>query len=117
MCWRPPCRIFTSRMRIAAIDPAAQALDEAGRFPFCTPAGLKAVCAEAGMRRVVVQPIEVLTTFPDFEAFWHPFTLGAGPAPGYCVKLDPDARQRLRDRQGAPSRQACCRLLSPAGNG
>ena len=27
-----------------------------------------------------------------------PFTLGAGPAPGYCAKLAPDARERLRQR-------------------
>lgn len=80
----------------AAIDPAAQGLDEADRFPFCTPAGLKAICAEAGMRGATVEPIEVLTTFPDFEAFWHPFTLGAGPAPGYCMSLPEEKRAELK---------------------
>jgi SAM-dependent methyltransferase len=80
----------------AAIDPGAQALDEAGRFPFCTPAGLKAICREAGMKGAIVQPIEVLTTFPDFEAFWHPFTLGAGPAPGFCMSLPEDKRADLK---------------------
>ena len=28
----------------------------------------------------------------------RPFTLGAGPTPGYCVSLDPSARERLRGR-------------------
>ena len=43
-------------------------------------------------------PIEVTTVLRDFEDYWHPFTLGAGPAPGYCVNLEPEARQRLRER-------------------
>jgi hypothetical protein len=42
--------------------------------------------------------IEVVTVFKDFEDFWHPFTLGAGPAPGYCMSLSPKARQRLREK-------------------
>ena len=38
-------------------------------------------------------PIEVPTVFRDFEDYWLPFTLGAGPAPGYCASLEPEARQ------------------------
>lgn len=77
----------------AKIDPAAEELDEARRFPFCTPAGLEKICCEAGIGEVIIQPIEVETSFADFEAFWHPFTLGAGPAPGYCMSL-PEAQRR-----------------------
>ena len=36
--------------------------------------------------------------FRDFDDFWRPFTLGAGPAPGYCMSLAPEARERLRQR-------------------
>ena len=36
--------------------------------------------------------------FRDFEDYWHPFTLGAGPAPGYCVSLDPGARKSLKEK-------------------
>jgi SAM-dependent methyltransferase len=80
----------------AEIDPAARALDEADRFPFCTPAGLEHICTEAGVGNVTVRPIEVATTFADLEAFWHPFTLGAGPAPGYCMSLSEDKRSELK---------------------
>ena len=38
------------------------------------------------------------TRFADFEDFWHPFTLGAGPAPGYCKSLHPGLRALLRER-------------------
>jgi hypothetical protein len=43
-----------------------------------------------------VAPIEIETRFPSFEDFWQPFTLGAGPAPGYCVSLPEEHRARLK---------------------
>jgi len=85
----------------AALDDAAAELDEGLRFPFCTPAGLTAMCREAGIGDASVEAIEVTTEFPDFEAFWRPFTLGAGPAPGYCISLPDDRRRRLKERLGA----------------
>lgn len=78
------------------LDPAAATLDEADRFPFCTDDGLAAEVAAAGFADITVEPIVVATPFADFEAFWHPFTLGAGPAPGYLASLDDDARNHLR---------------------
>ena len=41
--------------------------------------------------------IETPAVFRDFNDLWRPFTLGAGPAPGYCAKLAPEARERLRE--------------------
>ena len=88
----------------AQLDPAAAALDEGARFPFCTPEGLARLGAEAGLEGGEVVALAIDTPFPDFEAFWHPFTLGAGPAPGYCANLSAPAREalkaRLRDRLG-----------------
>ncbi|MCB1492380.1 MAG: class I SAM-dependent methyltransferase [Rhodobiaceae bacterium] len=81
----------------AAVDPAARALNEADRFPFCTPEGLAGICEQAGLADASIRPIEVPTVFADFEAFWHPFTLGAGPAPGYCMSLPDEQRNRLKD--------------------
>jgi SAM-dependent methyltransferase len=82
----------------AALDPAAQDLTEDKRFPFCTPDGLTALAKNAGLTKVDCVPIEVPTVFRDFDDYWNPFTLGAGPAPGYCVSLAPDARQRLKEK-------------------
>lgn len=81
-----------------ALDPAARDLTEDRRFPFCTPDGLTALAKAAGLTHVECAPIEVPTVFRDFDDYWQPFTLGAGPAPGYCVSLAPDARQRLMDK-------------------
>nr|WP_108262794.1 class I SAM-dependent methyltransferase [Mangrovicoccus ximenensis] len=92
----------------AAIDPEAAAMDEAARFPMCTAEGLAALCAGAGIGGAKIVSLEIATRFEDFEAFWHPFTLGAGPAPGYCAHLAADRRAALKallaerlDRGGA----------------
>lgn len=80
------------------LDPEARDLTEDRRFPFCTIEGLKELTLNAGFAASELTAIESPSVFQDFEDYWRPFTLGAGPAPGYCVKLSPEARQRLRDK-------------------
>ncbi len=72
----------------AALDAKASELDEADRFPFCTEAGLRKLCESAGFNEVETAALEIETVFPSFDDFIHPFTLGAGPAPGYYASLD-----------------------------
>ena len=81
-----------------ALDPDALELNEARRFPFCTQGALTELAREAGLAHIECAPMEVPTVFRDFEDFWHPFTLGTGPAPAYCASLAPEAQQRLRDK-------------------
>lgn len=81
----------------AEIDPDALELDESARFPFCDKEGLAKLCRDAGTSDPEIAAIEVDTRFPDFEAFWHPFTLGGGPAPGYVTGLPDAQQQKLRD--------------------
>ena len=81
-----------------ALDPAARDLTEDRRFPFCTPDGLTDLVRSADLASVECTPIEVPTVFRDFEDYWRPFALGAGPAPGYCVSLEPEVRQHLKER-------------------
>lgn len=81
-----------------ALDPNAKDLTEDRRFPFCTADGLTSLAKSAGLTAVDCIQIEVPTLFKDFEDYWHPFTLGAGPAPGYCLSLDPHTRQRLKEK-------------------
>jgi hypothetical protein len=80
-----------------ALDPNAADLKEDRRFPFCTSDGLTDLAKGAGLATVDCIPIEVPTIFRDFEDYWHPFTLGAGPAPGYCMSLDAGKRQQLKE--------------------
>ena len=91
----------------ASLDPAASDLAEDKRFPECTKDGLISLATNAGLGEVELTAIEVPTVFKNFEDYWKPFTLGAGPAPGYCVSLESNARNRLRDilRDHLPSQE------------
>ena len=82
----------------ASLDPAAGDLSEDRRFPCCTAEGLTDLVKGAGLESVDCIPIRVPAVFRNFEDYWHPFTLGAGPAPGYCMSLAPEDRERLKER-------------------
>lgn len=83
------------------LDPKAADLSEDQRFPFCQVQPLCDMATAAGLAEVAFDAIEAPTIFQDFEDFWRPFTLGAGPAPGYCSSLSEPARQALRERLDA----------------
>jgi SAM-dependent methyltransferase len=80
-----------------ALDPAAAALDEGRRFPLCRPGPLSALWADAGMKHVAVEAIEVATVFADFDDYWSPFLGGQGPAPTYVMSLTDEHRRTLHD--------------------
>jgi SAM-dependent methyltransferase len=82
----------------AALDAKARELDEGVRFPTCRPAPLRTLFADANLRDVAVEAIDIPTVFADFDDYWSPFLGGQGPAPGYCMSLSEPARQRLRER-------------------
>lgn len=79
-----------------ALDPGAADLSEDRRFPFCRPEALTDLARAVGLADIVCAAIETEAVFSDFDDFWRPFTLGAGPAPGYCASLAPAARESLR---------------------
>src|SRR5262249_2652862 len=72
------------------LDPAVAQLDEVRRFPICRPEPLQELWNGAGLREVAVEPIEVDTTFADFDDYWTPFLGGQGPAPSYTMSLPDD---------------------------
>jgi SAM-dependent methyltransferase len=82
----------------AALDPAAEKLDEGLRFPICRPEALRALFADAGFGAIDTVAIDVPTIFRDFDDYWSPFLGGQGPAPAYCMSLPEPARIALRDR-------------------
>lgn len=79
-----------------SFDPGAAEHLESKRFQFCTADVLVGELREAGLGDLQVDPIRIRVVFRDFEDFWRPFTLGAGPAPGYYLQLDVSKRETLR---------------------
>lgn len=80
-----------------SLDPDAADLAEARRFPYCEPSALTELVRAAGLVSIGCEAIEAPTVFRDFDDYWRPFTLGAGPAPGYCASLALEKRERLRE--------------------
>jgi SAM-dependent methyltransferase len=81
-----------------ALDPVARDLDEGRRFPLCHPTALAHLFSTAGLRDVATRPIDVPTTFEDFDDYWVPFLGGQGPAPTYVMSLSDQLRVLLRER-------------------
>jgi SAM-dependent methyltransferase len=59
---------------------------------------------QAGLRDVETTEVSATLQHATFAEWWEPYTAGVGPAGAYVARLDPPARDRLRDR---------CRELLP----
>lgn len=83
-------------------DPAAVG---EGALPGSTAGDLTRLFADAGLREVEETLLTVRLSFPTFEEWWEPFTLGVGPAGAYVARLDEEQAEELRER---------CRELLPS---
>ena len=52
----------------------------------------------AGLRDVEASVLSVAVEHPSFEEWWHPYTLGVGPAGAFVAGLGDDRRADLRER-------------------
>ena len=57
---------------------------------------LVALFAAAGLRDIAGSELHAAIEHPTFEAWWEPFTKGAGPAGAFVAGLDPTEVARLR---------------------
>ena len=91
----PAAALMEIRERLAPGGIAAVYVwDYAGQMAF-----LRAFWDEAaGFADVRTGPIEIATTFDDFDDYWTPFLRGTGPAPGYAASRTDDQRAQLRER-------------------
>jgi len=82
----------------AELDANAAALKEGRRFALCNSGPLREALERAACSDVEVRPIDIPTTFRDFDDYWTPMLSGQGAAPAYVATLDDAARTRLRER-------------------
>lgn len=78
-------------------NPGAFGLDEARRFPLCSPGSLRDLFAQAELEDIRLIAIDIPTTFRDFDEYWTPFLGGQGPAPAYAMSLSEEHRMTLRE--------------------
>lgn len=86
-------RVFWDAAR--ELDPDAP--DEGAVMQYCTPGELAELWEHAGLRGVTTGELVVHADYESFDDFWSPLTSGLGPSGTYCVSLDADQREALRD--------------------
>ena len=96
-----PLEAFWAAVR--SMDPRAP--DES-TLPGVRQGHLEELFIEAGLGEPAATALTVELRHRSFEEWWHPFTLGVGPAGAHVAALDDAARRDLRDR---------CRSRLPAG--
>ena len=79
------------------LDSAASEADEGRRFPLCRPDALRALFERGGLTGLEHRAIDIPTVFRNFDDYWTPFLSGQAPAPGYCMSLSEERRERLRE--------------------
>jgi SAM-dependent methyltransferase len=81
-----------------SLSEAALEKDEAVRFPICDTDRLTQLFQSEGLCDIETSLIDVPTVFADFDDFWKPFLSGQAPAPGHCMSLSEEARQKLKQK-------------------
>lgn len=87
---------------VADIDPTSPNEDQR---PGVRAGQLVELTRRAGWSAVEQSRLVVRLSFPTFDEWWQPYTLGVGPAGDHVARLDQVGRERLRER---------CRQLLPA---
>jgi SAM-dependent methyltransferase len=95
-----PLRVFWEVAR--ELDPGVH--DQSG-LAGAREGHLAELFEAAGLRRIESSTVAADLQHPTFEAWWEPFSLGAGPAGAYTKALEPERQAALRE--------ACRRRLGP----
>jgi SAM-dependent methyltransferase len=80
-----------------ATNPEAAEHDEGSRFTTTNRGPLHDLFAQAGLRNVETEAIDVPTVFASFDDYWQPFLGGTGTAPAYVQSLSEAMREALRE--------------------
>jgi SAM-dependent methyltransferase len=90
---RGPVSVFWAAAR--ALDPAApDESDLAG----VREGALAELFLQADLGEIEATTLTVEARYESFEQWWHPYTLGVGPAGDYLRSLSPDHQAALRDQ-------------------
>ena len=79
------------------IDPKSSAYDDGINAPICRPRALSDAFVAAALSDVETAASDIPAAFVDFQDYWTPFLGGTGSAPKYCMSLDENTRNKIRD--------------------
>ena len=80
-----------------AVDPEAEAHDQARRFPVCSQEGLQSAFQFAGFSSLASRNLDITTRFASFEEYWAGFQLKQGSAPVYLASRSERVREAIRE--------------------
>jgi SAM-dependent methyltransferase len=80
----------------AALELDPDAPDEGRTMRYCSPAELRALWEDCGLREVTTGELMVTADYADFDDYWLPFPHGPGPSGAYARSLDVAQREALR---------------------
>ncbi len=88
-----------------AIDPGSSSYDAGITASICRPKRLLGAFSEAGLSDPQTTAIDITAAFVDFQDYWTPFLSGTGTAPKYCMSLNEETRNTIRDavRENLPT--------------
>ena len=82
----------------AVVDPQSHEADAGQRFAICKPENLRALYESLNLAAVEVIPIDIQTTFKDFDDYWLPFLGAQGSVSKYLRGLNDETRAALHDQ-------------------
>jgi hypothetical protein len=82
----------------AELDDEGAALDQARRFPICTPDGLRELFQRANLAEPTTQALDIVTGFSSFDDYWQPLLSNQGSAPSYLATRSPQIQIAIRER-------------------
>lgn len=86
-------RLFWDAAR--TVDSSAP--DEASTLRFGRDGEIGSLFTEAGLREVTSGALEVEAGYDGFDDFWAGFLSGSGPAGSFCVSLESERQEALRE--------------------
>jgi SAM-dependent methyltransferase len=86
------------------------------RVPFGSEADLAALWREPGLESVETAPLDIQSSYEDFDELWGSFRLGVGLAGSYLAGLEPAQQDAVRDayRERLPDADGAFGLTSRA---
>jgi ubiquinone/menaquinone biosynthesis C-methylase UbiE len=81
-----------------SVDPAAREFKAQTQYAICNPDSLRELFEAAELQNVETAPVDIPTTFADFDDFWQPFLGAQGSISKFFRSRDEAGKEAIRRR-------------------